>query len=84
MLFRDADSFDDDLTYTVSWPTGNGDSVLERGELAAVTLSAASNPVIAAIAGGDRWTIEIQTPNGAVIDLTRSMPPSLQTVMQLR
>ena len=84
ILFRDADTVADDLTYTVSWPTGNGDSVLERGELAAVTLTAASNPAIAAIAGGDRWTIEIQTPNGAIIDLSRSMPSTLQAVMQLR
>jgi archaeal flagellin FlaB len=84
MLFRDADTLDDDLTYTVSWPTGNGDAVLERGELAAITLTGASNPVIAAIAGGDRWTIEIQTPNGAVTDVTRSMPATLQAVMQLR
>ena len=64
--------------------TRSADSVLERGELAAVTLTAASNPAIAAIAGGDRWTIEIQTPNGAIIDLSRSMPPTLQAVMQLR
>lgn len=84
MQFRDADSIDDDLTYTVAWPVGNGDSVLEQGELATVTLTGASNPVIAAITGGDRWTIEIQTPNGAVIDVTRSMPPTLQAVMQLR
>src|SRR6188768_3009214 len=48
MMFRDADSQDNDMTYTVSWPTGNGDSVLERGELATVTLTGASNPVIAA------------------------------------
>jgi flagellin FlaB len=84
MQFRDSDSIDDDLTYTVAWPVGNGDSVLERGELATVTLTAASNPVIAAIAASDRWTIQIQTPNGAVVDVTRSMPPILQAVMQLR
>src|SRR5688572_20419479 len=39
ILFRDADTLADDLTYTVAWPTGNGDSVLERGELAAITLT---------------------------------------------
>lgn len=84
LLFRDADTVVDDLTYTVAWPTGNGDSLLERGELAAITLTGASNPAIAAIAAGDRWTIEIQTPNGAITDLTRSMPATLQAIMQLR
>src|SRR4051812_47833627 len=63
MLFRDADTVVDDLTYSVAWPTGNGDSVLERGELATITLTAAANASsIGAIAASDRWTIEIQTP----------------------
>ena len=84
MMFRDSDTIDDDLTYTVSWQSGNSDNMLERGELATITLTGASNSVIAAIAASDRWTIEIQTPNGAVVDITRSMPASLQAVMQLR
>ena len=31
----------------------------------------------------DRWTIEVQTPVGAVLDITRSMPAQLDAVMQL-
>ena len=84
-MFRDADTVVDDLTYTVAWPTGNSDNVLESGELATVTLTASANASsIGAIAANDRWTIEIQTPNGAIMDVTRSMPPTLQAVMQLR
>jgi flagellin FlaB len=84
LLFRDRDSVVDDLTYTVSWATGDSDALLEMGELATITIPAASNAVIEAIAASDRWTIEIQTPNGAVLDVTRTMPATLQAVMQLR
>jgi flagellin FlaB len=84
ILFRDSDTVADDLVYTVSWATGNGDNVLERGELATVTLTGASNAAIQDIIANDRWTIEIQTANGSVTDITRSMPPTLQAVMQLR
>ena len=31
----------------------------------------------------ERFTIEVQTPVGATLDITRTLPPELRTVMQL-
>jgi flagellin FlaB len=84
ILFRDADTTASNLTYTVTWATGDSDNLLEPGELATVTLTGASNAVIQAIAASDRWTLEIQTANGAVVDVSRTMPAQLQAVLQLR
>lgn len=84
IAYRDAVVVDNDMTYTVTWITGNSDTLLEPGELATITITAASNTgTIEDLAANDRWTLELQTPVGAIVDITRSMPAQLQTVMQL-
>jgi archaeal flagellin FlaB len=84
IAYRDANVVNNDMTYTVDWITGNADSLLEPGELATVTVTAAANAgTIGNLIANDRWTLEVQTPVGAVIDITRSMPAQLGTVMQL-
>ena len=84
VAYRDANVVNNDMTYTVDWITGNADTLLEPGELATITVTAASNSgTIGNLAANDRWTLELQTPVGAVIDITRSMPAQLETVMQL-
>jgi archaellin len=84
IAYRDAVVVDNDMTYTVTWITGNSDTLLEPGELATITITAASNAnTIEDLAANDRWTLELQTPVGAIVDITRSMPAQLQTVMQL-
>jgi len=50
-----------------------------RAEIGSATLIGAG----AVIGPDSRWTLEIQTPVGAVIDVTRSMPAAINTVMQL-
>jgi flagellin FlaB len=84
VAYRDANVVENDMTYTVDWITGNADKLLEPGELATITVTAASNAnTIGNLIANDRWTLELQTPVGAVIDITRSMPAQLETVMQL-
>ena len=83
IAYRDADFADSDVPYTTTVLVGDTDLLLEPGELFLVAIdpSAIDGPPV--IAEYTRWTLEIQTPVGATIDLTRSMPGEIDTIMQL-
>lgn len=81
--YRDETVVDDDVPYTVTPISGDGDLLLEPGELFLVTVNVADIDGAPTLAPNTRWTLELQTPVGAVIDLTRSMPAQIDTVMQL-
>jgi flagellin FlaB len=86
IAYRDPVTSDNDVPYTVTVIVGDADLLLEPGELFVVTVTrtdidgGAGPPTITA---NLRWTLEVQTPVGAVIDLTRSMPGEIGPVMQL-
>ncbi|HLG11032.1 MAG TPA: archaellin/type IV pilin N-terminal domain-containing protein [Dehalococcoidia bacterium] len=86
IAYRDSTMNDNDVPYTVTVIVGDADLLLEPGELFIVTVTrtdidgGAGPPTITA---NHRWTLELQTPVGAVIDLTRSMPGEIGAVMQL-
>ena len=82
LAFRDATVILDDVTYTATEIVGDGDSLLEPGELFVMSVDV-SDVTGATFAPNTRFTFEIQTPVGAVLDLTRSMPAQLDAVMQL-
>lgn len=86
IAYRDATTSDNDVPYTVTVIVGDADLLLEPGELFIVTVArtdidGGSGPPT--ITANQRWTLELQTPVGAVIDLTRSMPGEIAPVMQL-
>jgi flagellin FlaB len=86
IAYRDATLYDNDVPYTVTVIVGDADLLLEPGELFVITVTRAdidggSGPPT--ITANLRWTLELQTPVGAVIDLTRSMPGEIGAVMQL-
>ena len=84
LAFRDNAVVDNDVTYTVTNIVGDTDTLLEAGELKVITIDAATGISPApSIDGNDKFTVEVQTPVGAVIDITRTMPPELAAVMQL-
>jgi len=83
IAYRDALTFDHDVAYTVAVIVGDADTLLEPGELFIVTVPVANIAPAPTITANTRWTLEIQTPVGATIDLTRSMPGELGDVMQL-
>jgi archaellin len=83
IAYRDALTYDHDVTYTVETIVGDADTLLEPGELFIVTVPIAGIDPAPTITANTRWTLEIQTPVGATIDLTRSMPGELGDVMQL-
>jgi len=87
LAYRDAGVIIDDVTYVATEIVGDGDLLLEPGELftMSVDLNTTTNPSMtgASLTPNSRFTFEIQTPVGAVLDLTRSMPAQLDAVMQL-
>lgn len=85
VAFRSSSVVDDDVEYTADDIIGDGDTLLEPGEvkLIVVTIAAAENAGLIGIEANERWTIEVQTPVGAVLDITRSMPADIDAVMQL-
>ena len=84
MAYRDATTVDNDVTYTVTNIVGDSDTLLEPGELMLVSIDRATG-----IGGpptmdpNTRFTLEVQTPVGAVLDITRQLPTELAEVMQL-
>lgn len=89
IAYRDATIYDHDVQYTTVEIVGDGDLLIEPGELAIVTVAIAGigadagDPGPPTITANTRWTLEIQTPVGATVDLTRQMPGEIDTVMQL-
>ncbi len=84
IAWRDSLIVDNDVTYTVVDIVGDGDTLLEPGELMVVTINVPTGitppPTLLA---NERFTIEVQTPVGAVLDITRQFPAELTEVMQL-
>jgi flagellin FlaB len=83
IAYRSATVVNNDMTYTSTEIVGDGDLLVEPGELFTVTLTATDNADLADLAVNERWTLEVQTPVGAVLDITRSLPSQFDAVMQL-
>jgi flagellin FlaB len=82
IAYRDGTTAVPDVPYTIQVLVGDADNLLENGELFLVNI-AASGITGATIGPNTRFTLELQTPVGAVIDLTRSMPGTVDPVTQL-
>lgn len=88
IAYRDQLNYDNDVPFTLTVIVGDADNLLEPGELFIVTVTRTDivdeiSGLAVDITANQRWTLEIQTPVGATIDLTRSMPGEIGTVMQL-
>jgi len=84
IAYRDSKAVDNDVVYTVTSIVGDGDTLLEPGETMLVTINRATGiDGPPAMDPNDRFTLEIQTPVGAVLDITRQLPTELEDVMQL-
>jgi flagellin FlaB len=82
--YRDDTIVLDNTAYTATEVVGDGDTLLEPSELFTISIDIATLVTgDVRLAANDRFTFEIQTPVGAVIDLTRSLPADIDTVMQL-
>ena len=84
IAYRDATTIDDDVAYTAISIVGDGDTLLEPGELMVISIDrAAGIDGPPTMKGNTRFTLEVQTPVGAVLDITRQLPTELAEVMQL-
>jgi archaeal flagellin FlaB len=83
VAYRDGSVTDNDVTYSADDIVGDGDTLLEPGEVKVIVVSAAAISPAPTLAANDRFTLEVQTPVGAVLDITRQLPAELATVMQL-
>jgi flagellin FlaB len=84
IAYRDAATVDNDVVYTVTPIVGDGDNLLEPGEVTIVTIDRATGISPApTMLPNIRFTFEVQTPVGAVLDITRQLPASIDPVVQL-
>ena len=86
MAYRDDNIVDNDVGFTVTNIVGDTDTLLEPGELKVITIDITAGGDITPdpnLDPNERFTIEVQTPVGATLDITRTLPPELRTVMQL-
>ena len=84
IAYRDDNIVDNDVTYTISNIVGDGDTLLEPGELKVILIDVATGVTPApSLQPNEKFTVEIQTPVGATMDVTRQLPSELRTVMQL-
>ncbi len=69
-----------DLTYTVTWILDDGDTLLEVGELAEITVNP---PAGSSLAANEKFTLEVVPPSGGTLLINRTMPPEIDDVMDL-
>ena len=86
MAYRDDNIVDNDVSFTVTNVVGDNDTLLEPGELKVITIDITVGGDVTpdpSLEPNERFTIEVQTPVGATLDITRTMPAELRRVMQL-
>ena len=85
LAYRDDTVVDNDVAYTVVGIVGDGDTLLEPGELMLIIIDVNGGAIspTPSLGGNTRFTFEIQTPVGATMDITRQLPVELNAVMQL-
>ncbi len=86
MAYRDDNIVDNDVSFSVVNVVGDGDTLLEPGELKVITIDITAGGDVSpdpSLEPNERFTIEVQTPVGATLDITRTMPAELRRVMQL-
>jgi flagellin FlaB len=83
LAYRDDGAIDNDVDYSITVIVGDSDALLEPGELFNVEIAEADIAGATDLDANSRFTLEVQAPLGAVLDVTRQLPASLSAVMQL-
>ena len=84
--YSDSTSYVADVPYSVKFLGGNGDASLDPGELVTITVDVAALQGLdgtAALAGGQRWMLQLIAPIGGTVEISRTLPPILQPLMDL-
>ena len=69
-----------DTSYTVTWILDDGDTLLEVGELAEITVNP---PAGSTLVPNETFTLEVVPPSGGTNLINRTMPPEIDDVMDL-
>ncbi len=69
-----------DATYTVNEIQGDGDNLLETGELFEITVNP---PGTSTLVANEIFTLEVVPPQGGTLLIERTMPAEIDTVMDL-
>jgi flagellin FlaB len=78
MNFIDAQARTADITYVVLEIQGDGDNLLENGELFELNVSPGGT-----LSPNEIFTIEVVPPQGGTLLINRTIPPEIDTVMDL-
>jgi flagellin FlaB len=78
--YIDAEDRVADTTYTVNEIQGDGDNLLENGELFEITVNP---PTGSTLAENEIFTLEVVPPQGGTLLIERTMPPEIDLVMDL-
>ena len=77
--YRDATTRTTELDWTVAWPVGDGDAMLEPNEVAEITIPLGD----VTLGPSQTFVVEVKPPSGAVLNLQRTTPPSIDAVSDL-
>jgi flagellin FlaB len=69
-----------DVDYSVTWILTDGETLLEVGELAEITVNP---PAGSSLIANEIFTLEVIPPSGGTNLINRTMPPEIDTVMDL-
>ena len=81
VTYRDEDEFVPAVPYAVEWLSGDGDSLLEPGEVALLTVSLEDG--VATTLAGERWTLDVLYGANGELSVSRRLPTVLQPITPL-
>lgn len=82
--YIDTGVVDNDLNYTATDVVGDGDLLLEQGELVEVTIDLATECPTCAITANKKFTLELKPPTGSYLVVERTTPASMaETIINL-
>ena len=82
--YKDQAQFVNDVPWTINWIVSKNspkDDLLEEGELAEITVDLTG--LSPALGVNTAFNLEIKPPKGAVLNINRTTPAAIQTVMDL-
>jgi flagellin FlaB len=75
--YADASVTDSSLGYTTTEVVGDGDELLEQGELAEVVIDLATECATCVITENETFTLELKPPTGSYLVVQRTTPASM-------
>jgi len=82
--YKDAKQFVNSVPWDIAWivsKQSTADDLLEEGELAEITVDLSA--LAPRLSANTQFNLEIKPPKGAVLNLNRTTPAAIQTVMDL-